>query len=100
MPIAGCAHGFEKLTCVVVGQAAAFTGRSTTWRRANTEGLFCPAGLLHSRLKRVWLCALYLRWYERLPVARGWVDWVVLATCGGANIRLVCDDDPRFDYSQ
>ena len=44
------------------------------------------------------LCSL--RWYERLPVVRGWVDWVVLATCGGANIRLVCDGDPRFDYSQ
>ena len=41
------------------------------------------------------LCSL--RWYERLPVVRGWVDWVVLATCGGANIRLVCDGDPRFD---
>ena len=83
---------------MVVGQGAAFTGRSTTRRRANTEGLFCPACLLHSRLKRVWLCSL--RWYERLPVVRGWVDWVVLATCGGANIRLVCDGDPRFDYSQ
>jgi FkbM family methyltransferase len=50
----------------------------------------------HSRPKDF---ACVFRWYERLPVVGGWVDWVVLATCSGANIRLVCSDDPRFTYS-